>query len=305
MIRRRSGPVLVLMRLLSLCNEHTSANGFTKQEIARWAPIQEKAISDKTLDTHLKRFIRSGIVESPGFNARNKRIYRIKNNQWANLYIEGGKERPWLTPNPNPPSDSFLEKDEHRPHFNVVLTPEVAGRILGYCDLNHGQRTLRAKAFVLSFNEKSLRGQIFVRPYWRTEVRRKIGEDFYEYLVKEEATGNLQGDFCLPIDVKGERFYIGGRPTQFSASHYTAQLDVRAKANDAHLRDGLYALTNQADFNVRTLDFQDAVLETLQKQGEAQTKLRMMLEKVVKVLNPEPEREYAPAPQEDGHYMYG
>ena len=64
---------------------------------------------------------------------------------------------------------------------------------------------------------------------------------------------------------------------------------------------------NQADFNTRMLDFQDAVLEALSKQGEAQTNISKNLEKLIKMLTPnnvEPEYKNNDGKDED-EIMFG
>ena len=156
-------------------------------------------------------------------------------------------------------------------------------------------------------NGKSKSGQLFLKPYWRTEIKKQFGEEFFDYLTNLDDKGARRGDFCLPLGTKGNRFTIGGRATQFSSSHYPAQLDVRCSKGDEHIRDGLKGLVNQADFNTRMLDFQDAVLEALSKQGEAQTNISKTLEKLIKIMTPnnvEPEYKNHDGKDEDG-VMYG
>jgi len=282
--RRLSTQVKVLQRLLSLCNEHTEALGFTLDDLVKWPVFQERHVPRGSVRKALERFIKLEIVSSPGTNSDGQRLYRIKNSLWANDYIEGNPDKPWIPLTPTPPKDDFLDYDEHRDHFDIELTRECFERLRGHFEASNGQHTWRTKAFTLSVNGKSLLGQLFVRPYWRTEVRKLIGDDFYNYLVEMEVRGGMRGDFTLPLDVKNQRFFLGGRPTQFSASHYPAQLDVRRSRDDSHVRDGLLALTNQADFNIKTLDFEDAVLETLKKQGEVQTRQTELLKNIMQQL---------------------
>ena len=297
MSRRISSQVHGLQRLLSLCNTQPDIPGFTLGDILKWPVFKQRTTSHNSMAHAMTRFIKLNIVSSPGSNASGKKLYRVKNIQWAIAYIENDPEKPWIALTPTPPSDQFADYDEHRPHFDVSLTTDWFARIRGICTTNNGQCTIRTKSFTLSVNSKSLKGQIFLRPYWREDIKKKVGEDFYNYIAGLESRGAMRGDFCLPIDVKGQRFYIGGRPTQISASHYEAQLDVRASQGDQHIRDGLAALINQADFNTRTLDFEDAVFETLKKQGDVQRKTAEQLEKIVKHFFPaEPPK---PVPQQD------
>ena len=300
-----SSQVKALQRLLSLCNEHTGSIGFTLDDVMKWPVFQERKVPRGSIRKAFERFIKLEIMSSPGTNSEGKRLYRIKNSLWANAYIESDPDKPWIPLTPTPPKDDFLDYDEHRDHFDIELTRECFDRLGGHFESSNGQFTWRTKAFTLSINGKSLLGQLFVRPYWRTEVRKLIGDDFYNYLVEMEVRGGMRGDFALPIDVVGQRFYLGGRPTQFSASHYPAQLDVRRSRDDSHVKDGLLALTNQADFNIKTLDFEDAVLETLKKQGEVQTRQTELLKNIMQQLQmtngkkPEPEEQPYQAPSED------
>lgn len=304
MSKRVSAQVHVLQRLLSLGNEHPDRPGFTIDDVLKWPVFKQRKTPKNSAAHALERFIGLQIVFSPGSDATGNRLFRIKNSEWAMAYIAQDPNKPWIPLTPTPSSVEFADYDEHRDHFDVVLTAEWFSRIRGVCEVNNGQHTFRTKAFTLSVNEKSLRGQMFVRPYWREEAKRRIGEDFYAYLLSLETRGALRGDFCLPLDVKGQRFYVGGRPTQFSASHYEAQLDVRASKGDQHIRDGLAALVNQADFNTRALDFQDAVLETLKKQGETETKIAETLQKIMKQFFPEVEQGYQPQPEDKGGFAY-
>jgi hypothetical protein len=278
--------------------------------IMKWPVFKERNVPRGSVRKAYERFIKLEIVSSPGTDADKQRLYRVKNTQLANAYIEHDPKRPWIPLTPTPPNDDFLDYDEHRDHFDVELTRECFDRLGMHFKANNGQHTFRTKAFTLSVNGKSLLGQLFIRPYWRTEVKRLIGEDFYNYLVEMELRGGMRGDFTLPIDVKNERIYLGGRPTQFSASHYPAQLDVRRSRNDTHVKDGLLALTNQADFNIKTLDFEDAILETLQKQGEVQTRQTELLKKIMQEIQmtngkkPE-EQPYQPPPEEKHDNFYG
>ena len=304
MSRRISTQVHVLQRLLSLGNEHPDRRGFTIDDIIKWPVFKKRNTPRNSIGHALKRFLGLQIAFSPGINTTGDRLYRIKNSQWAMAYIARDVEKPWIPLTPTPAPTEFSEFNEHRDHFPVVLTAEWFARIRGVCESSNGQFTFRTKAFTLSVNEKSLRGQVFIRPYWREEVKRRIGDDFYQYLASLESKGAMRGDFCLPLDVKGQRFYVGGRPTQFSASHYEAQIDIRASKSDAHIRDGLAALINQADFNTRTLDFEDAVLETLKKQGETETKIVETLQKIVSQFFPEAEHGYQPPPEDEGAFLY-
>ena len=302
--KRISSQVHGLQRLLSLCNEHPDIPGFTLDNILKWPVFKLRNTSHNSMDHAMKRFVKLNIVSSPGHNTSGKMLYRVKNIQWAIAYIENDPDKPWIPLTPTPRPDQFADYDEHRPHFAVSLTTDWFARIRGICTTNNGQCTLRTKSFTLSVNSKSLKGQIFLRPYWREDIKKKIGEDFYQYIAALESKGAMRGDFCLPLDVKGQRFYVGGRPTQISASHYEAQLDVRASQGDQHIRDGLAALINQADFNTRTLDFEDAVFETLKKQGEVQSKIAESLQKIVKQFFPETDPTYRPPPEDEGGFQY-
>lgn len=304
MSRSVSAQVHALQRLLSLGNEHPDKPGFPLDDVVKWPVFKKRGTPRESIRRALDRFILLDIVFSPGSSRSGKRLYRVRRSDWAMAYIAGEAEKPWIPLTPTPASPEFADCDEHRDHFDVVLTAEWFSRIRGACETNNRQSTFRTKAFTLSVNEKSLRGQIFIRPYWREEVKRRIGEDFYQYLANLDSKGALRGDFCLPIDVRGQRFFIGGRPTQFSASHYEAQLDVRTSKGDRHIRDGLAGLINQADFNTRTLDFQDAVLETLKKQGEAQSHTAEAIQKLVRFFFSQPERFYPSSSQDRRDFAY-
>ena len=298
--------MIVLRRLLTLCNERTSARGFTIDDIAKLPKLRDRQVKRNSIIIALNRFIKLGIAFSPGASSKNKKLYRIKNSQWAVAYIEGDKDKPWLSLTPTLGDDTFTDFDEHRDHFDIQLPKDSFDVLQRLGSEKNNQFTFKCREYTISVNGKSLSGQVFVRPYWRTRIKRDFGEDFFNYLQDLDSRGARRGDFCLPIDVKGQRFTIGGRPTQFSSSHYPAQLDIRASKGDDHIRDGLLALTNQADFNTRILDFQDAVLEALEKQGASQTKMAETLEKLVKLLTPNGEPEYKnnDGKDEDG-VMYG
>jgi hypothetical protein len=221
-------------------------------------------------------------------------------------YIEGDKDKPWLPLTPTPPSDGFTEFDEHRDHFDIRLEPEWFTVLQKHGSEKNGQWTWKARSFTLSVNGRSLKGQLFYGPYWRTDIKRFFGQGFLDYLMGLEP----RGDFCLPLDLRGERITLGGRPTQFSASHYQAQLDIRTKKGDSNLRDGLLGLTSQADFNVRILDSLDAIHDVLKAQGEVQTRATESLEKLLTLLSPKVEPEYQTPKEKDedddqGGLMYG
>jgi len=281
--------VLILQRLLSLCNEHTNATGFTKREIAKWPPIKRRNIETKSIDTALRRFIKHGIIFSPGASSKGKRLYRIKHSDWAIAYIEGDKEKPWLPLTPTPDDTTFLEIDEHREHFNVQLTQEWFDILKQKALENNNQFTWGTKnrSIKVSVNGRSYKGQVWIGPYWRTDAKKYFGDAFLEYLTDLDNRGLRRGDFCLPVGMKGERITLGGRPTQWSASHYEAQLDVRAAKNDKNLRDGLNGVVNQADFNIRMLDGMDALLEALERQGNTQTETAEALKSVLELLKNE------------------
>jgi hypothetical protein len=306
MKHKNSTQNLILKRLLSLCNEHSTSKGFTLDQIASWPPIRARNVKRDSINKALRRFVALGIVLSGRASFKNKPLFRIKNPEWAIAYIEGDKDKPWLPLTPPVPTDEFPDVDKHRPHYPIKLTNEWFDKVKRHGQEKANEFTLRAKEFTISVNGKSLKGTLYIKPYWRTGVQKFFGQEFLDYILSMDSKGMKRGDFCLPLDVKGERFTIGGRPTQFSASHYPAQLDIRASDKDSHIKDGLYALTNQADFNVRVLDMFDALLETLNKQGEVQTRNTEALEKLVKLLSPKPEPEYqAPKDDDKGGLMYG
>jgi hypothetical protein len=297
--RKVSAQVIALRRLLSLCNEHTSAVGFTIDDIARLPSLKDRKIKRNSIIKAFDRFIKLNIVFSGGTNAKGQRLYRIKNNELANAYIEGDPKKPWLPLTPPVEVDEFPDVDNHRPHYPVQLTKEWFERLKRQAQVKSNEYTLRTKEFTLSVNGTSFKGTLYIKPYWRTGVQKFFGQDFLDYIMGLDSKGMKRGDFCLPVDVKGERFTIGGRPTQFSSSHYPAQLDIRASDKDSHIKEGLYALTNQADFNVRVLDMFDALLETLNKQGEVQRRNTEALEKLVKLLTPNAEPEYKNGDKKD------
>jgi len=285
MKKRASGQILTLARLLSLCNDNPKVIGYSLSEIATWPPIKAKGVKRDSIATALIRFEKLGIVQSQVPPGDKTRLYRIKQSDWARAYIEGDSDKPWLPLTP-PLTESFLESDEHRDHFDISVQESWFQIIKANANENQGQYTWRTNAFTISINGKSLSGQIFIRPYWRAEVKRLIGPGFLDYLQGLEDRGMRQGDFALPIDLKGQRFYIGGRPTQFSASHYEAQLDIRRSKGDTNIVDGLLALTRQADFNTRILDHLDAVLEGLRTQGDALESMSKNLVKIVETMTP-------------------
>ena len=299
-----SSQIHALQHLLSLCNEHPDKSGFTADDVHAWPIFKKRGTPRKSVVKALERFVGFKICSSPGLDRSGKRLYRVINPELARAYIARDKDRPWRPLTPTPPSHQFSDFDEHRPHFVVLLTKEWFERIKARCKVNNNQYTLRSKGFTLSVNGSSYAGEVFTKHYWRTAVKKEIGEDFYLYLADLESKGGLRGDFCLPLDVKGQRFTIGGRSCQFSASHYESQLDVQASKSDKHIRDGLAALINQADFNTRTLDFQDAVLETLKKQGEVQSRSAEAVEKLVRLFFSKPEHSYQASSDDRGDPAY-
>jgi hypothetical protein len=299
-----SSQIHVLQHLLSLCNEHPDRSGFTADEVHRWPLLKKRGTPRKSVVKALERFVRLKIASSPGLDRSGKRLYRVINPELARAYIARDKDRPWLPLTPTLLSRQFPDSDEHRDHFNIRLTKEWFERIKARCAVNNNQYTLRSKGFTLSINGESCAGQLFTKRYWRTFVKREIGEDFYQYLADLESKGGLRGDFCLPIGMKGQRFTIGGRTCQFSASHYEAQVDIQASKCDRNLRDGMAALFNQADFNTKTLDFQDAVLETLKKQGEVQSRSAVAIEKLVQMFFSQPEHSYQASSTGRGDFAY-
>lgn len=304
MKKRNSGQVLALKRLVSLTNEHPMAIGFTLDQIASWPPLKAKGVERDSVNKALHRFSTLGISFSPGVNFNRQKLFRIKNNEWANAYIEGDPDKPWLPLTPTPPGNAFPVVDEHKDHFDVELTQEWFAIVKRYASVSNNQYTWHHKSFTISVNGSSLKGQVYIRPFWRTDIEKVFGKGFLDYLMKQD----LSGDFCLPLGVKGERISLGGRPTQFSSSHFPAQLDVQCKKSDKNVREGLYAVTDQAAFNIKVLDTFDALLETLTKQGEVQTRNTEALEKLVKLLSPVPEPEYKQTDKKDddqGGVMYG
>jgi len=266
--KKVSAQVIALRRLLSLCNEHTSAAGFTIDDMARLPTLKDRGIKRNSILQAMNRFSKLKIVFSPGSNSKGQRIYRISNTEWANAYIEGDKSKPWLSLTPTPPINEFPEKDEHRDHFDIELTAEWFDILQRNGEVKNNQWTWRHRSFTISVNGSSLLGQLYIKPYWRTDIKRYFGQEFYDYIIDLDTRGLRQGDFCLPFGMKGERITLGGRPTQFSASHYSAQLDVRAKKSDKNARDGLFGVTDQANFNIRILDTMDALKEEMRELGE-------------------------------------
>ena len=301
MKRRNSGQILALKRLVSLSNEHPTAIGFTLDQIASWPPLRAKGVERDSVNKAVHRFLSLQIAYSPGMNQSGKKLFRIINNEWANAYIEGDPTKPWLPLTPTPPSNAFPVVDEHKDHFDVELTREWFAIVKRYASVANNQYTWKHKSFTISVNGSSLKGQVYIRPYWRTDIEQVFGKGFLDYLMKQD----LSGDFCLPFGVKGERISLGGRATQFSASHFPAQLDVQCKKSDKNVREGLYAVTDQAAFNIKVLDTFDALLETLTKQGEVQTRNTEALEKLVRLLSPSPELEYKQDNKPNDGLMYG
>ena len=108
-------------------------------------------------------------------------------------YIEGGPDKPWLPLTPTPPSDGFTEFDEHRDHFDVGLELPWFNVLQKHGTEKNGQWTWRAKSFTLSVNGKSLRGQLFIKPYWRTDIKKYFGDGFFNYLDDLDIAGHVAG----------------------------------------------------------------------------------------------------------------
>ena len=300
--RKVSAQVHTLQAVCTLCNESSDKPGFNLDTVASQPVLRSRNIPKNSISHALKRFLDLHILSSPGTDTDGKKLYRVKNLEWAIAYIAGDPDKPWTPLTPTPQTTEFTDYDEHRAHFDVGLTSDWYGRIQGVSEVKNGQCTFRTKGFTLSVNEKSLKGQLFIRPYWREEVKHKIGEDFYQYVHGLETKNAMNGDFCLPLDMKGGRFFVGGRPVQLSGSHYENQLDIRAAKNDKNIRQGIEGILDQADFNVRILDNQDAILDALQKQGEVQSKIAETLQKVIRQLSPE--QSYQAPPEEKGGFEY-
>lgn len=252
------------------------------------------------------RFERFGIVHSPGVSPSGRRLYQVKDRELAMAYIARDPGRPWQSLSPTPPSHSLLEYDEHRSHFNVKLTLEQFEQIRSNPDVHvkNNQYTLRRETYTLSVNGKSHAGQVFVRTGWEAGVKQDLGESVYDYLAGLESEGSMKGDLCIPIGIKGNRFTIAGRPTQFSASHYRAQLDIRRVKNDTCIIEGVLAVTNQIEFNTRMLDFNDKILRMLEKQGEVQEKTGAMLTRLLKVLSSDSEPAYQSSVDDGEGFAY-
>jgi hypothetical protein len=300
--RKVSAQVHTLQALCTLCNESSDKPGFNLDTVASQPVLRSRNIPKNSISHALKRFLDLHILSSPGTDTDGKKLYRVKNLEWAIAYIAGDPDKPWTPLTPTPPSTGFTDYDKHRPHFDIQMTQEWFSRVEGQATANNGQYTLKTKAFTLSVNGKSLLGQFFIRPYWREESKRMIGVDFYDYLHTQESNGALRGDFTLPVELRGKRLFLGGRPAQWSGSHYMNQLDIRTAEGDQNLKKGLEGLIDQADFNVRILDNQDAILDALQKQGEVQSKIAETLQKVIRQLSPE--QSYQAPPEEKGGFEY-
>jgi hypothetical protein len=295
--KKVSNQIHVLQRLLDLGSNHPKAIGFTVDDILRWPNFKPQTTKRNSIRVALIRFRKLGIVFSPGVDSSGRPLFKVKNAEWAMSYIVGDHTKPWLSLTPTPSTDQFFDFGEHRDHFDVQLTKEWFERIKDKSEAKNNQYTLRNKRFTLSVNGKSYVGQIFIKPSWRTEIKRQIGDDFYQYLADKESKGALQGDLCLPIGLMGQRLTIGGRPAQFSASHYPAQLDIRRSKNDSNLFDGLMALVSQADFYTRILDSQDAIHKVLEKHGET-------FQKLFRILFPESDQSYQSSSQDRGDFAY-
>jgi len=302
--KKVSGQVRVLQRLLSLTNEAPEALGFDLARIMAWPPIRNRKPPRDSVRTALVRFCHLGIAVSPGLNAEGHRLWKIKNQAWAVAYIERDPDRPWLPLTPTPPTDGFLEFDEHRDHFDITMTQDSFKTVQRYGTENRNQWTWRHKAFTISVNGSSLMGQIFIKPYWRSAILASFGQGFLDYLVALETKGSRRGDFCLPIDMKGQRFTIGGRPVQFSASHYPAQVDVRRSQGDVNIKEGLEAMTKQWDFNVRVLDQLAQLTEALVHQGDIQTRMSESLVQIAKVLTQPRDAPYEAPAEDPGDQSY-
>ena len=135
-------------------------------DVYKWPVFRHRNIKRNSVQVALSRFVKMGICCSPGFDTSGRRLYRVKNPEWAIAYIEGDDEKPWLRLTPTPPTEGFLETNEHRDHFDVRLSKESFDRIENKAEVSNNQYTLRKKTFTLSVNGKSLAGQLFVRPFW-------------------------------------------------------------------------------------------------------------------------------------------
>ncbi|MEW5748477.1 MAG: hypothetical protein AB1793_06825 [Candidatus Thermoplasmatota archaeon] len=287
-----------------MCNQYSSSRGFTADDIIKCPEFKKRGTKKASIEKALRRFVKLGIATSPGLNSKGHRLYRIKNREWAISYIEGSSDKPWIMVTPSLPGNEFTDYDEHRTYLLVDLTAEWMDTLIAKGERGNDQYTLRTQSFTLTVNGRSRRGQFFYRPYWRAAVERHFGKEFLEYLLKLMSEGRARTDFCLPVDIKGERLTIGGRPTQFGSSHYPAEMDIRCQKSDHNIRDGIKGLVNQADFNVRILDVLDKlskavddVKEIIEKLAESEART---MELLLRLLGGQIDGEYPYEHRKDG-----
>jgi len=295
-----------------------SGEVLTLDDILKASGIARRHPKRKSVAKELDRHIASGFVERVRMDDGKTWGFRLKNPSWAIAYIQGDKNKPWLSLPPKPPEVSWQLQNRHRPAYDLQLTQadfEKARQMGEFTPnaRNGGQVVVKRKEFTLSVNARTGRGEIYLFQGWDAGILRYFSAELHQFLANQVSKKSGREHISLPVEYVNNRIKVGGSDVVLAGSHYPIELDLQGLESDMKGKKIVQLLTDQMLFN-RTIIGMEGSLDRMEsglvqlsgnllKLAETQAKTNELLDKLVNGRKPE-EPPYQPPSEDKRDYSY-
>jgi hypothetical protein len=224
---------------------------------------------------------------------------------WADAYIRGDSQKPWLRVPPSPQTTSFKIQDRHRLTYDLHLSKADLDRAKDMGELrphprNGGVVLVKRKEFVISANARTGNGQIWLFQGWDSALLRLFSPELHQALAQQVSEREGHEHISVPVEFLNRRIKVGGSDVVIAGSHYPLELDIQGPEKDMAKTRAVQLLTDQIGFNRLMLGIEESLnrLETGQQQVSAN--LLRVAEALDKLVNGrKPEEQPYKAPSED------
>ncbi len=268
--------------------------------------IAKRKAKRKSVAKELDRHIASGFIEPVKMDDGRTKGFRLLNPTWAIAFIQGDKNKPWLSLPPKPPEVAWQVQNKHRLAYDFQLTQTdfEKAKLIGMFkpnERNGGQIVVKRKEFTLSVNARTGRGEAYLFQGWDAGVLRYFSPELHQFLANEVSNKTGREHISLPVEYVNNRIKVGGSDAVFAGSHYPIEIDLQGLQSDMKGKKIVQLLTDQMLFNRTIIGMEESLgrIESglvllsgnLLKLAEANSKTNELLDKLINGKKPEQQPE--------------
>ena len=287
------------------------AEALTIDQIMKFPGIASRQPKRKSVAKLVDRHLSLGFIERVRTKS-NIWGYRLLNPSWADAFIRGDANKPWLKVPPNPPEIAFRVQDRHRLTYDVRLSKPDLETVKGigvFAENGRtgGQFTLKRKEFTLSVNARTGNGQAWLFQGWDAGLLKLFSPELHQSLAQQVSEREGHEHISVPVEFLNHRIKVGGSDVVIAGSHYPLELDIQGPEKDMKKTQAVQLLTDQIRFNRMMLGIEESLNLLQTGQQQVSVNLLRVAEALDKIVNGKPKPEenpYQPPPNDKWDDFY-